>query len=890
MSNWKESRGSIPPRWLHCPRKAIKLIQNKFLAFKTPLSSAFDSQVPEECRFTIDMLFASLKSQKIKLGLWIDLTNTSRFYDKKKLEQYGCNYLKLQCRGHGETPSEEQTRTFVQVCKNFISYNPLEVIGVHCTHGFNRTGFLIISYLVETDGTSVDAGLVEFASARPPGIYKADYIQELYKRYDDVEDAPNPPPRPAWSLEYDDSTDEDRREGSSTDQDNYNQDVPNKRRRREHNNKNPVFMAGVPGVTPITDERKLSGIQRRVQDICSWKSSGFPGSQPVSMDEDNIRLLHEKPYGVSWKADGTRYMMLIQADGEIYFIDRDNSVFQVNGMTFPYLRDISRTLRDTLLDGEMVIDKADGKEYPRYLVYDVVMYDGKDVSKLPFHPDRFLIIEQEIIEGRTRAMKEGKLRKEREPFSVRLKCFWDLTHAASLLSEKFAKQLGHEPDGLIFQPSKEPYCPGPSPEVLKWKPLSHNSVDFRLKIVTESGEGILSKKVGHLYVGGIKEPFDKIKVTKQIKDLNNAIIECKYENGQWVFMRVRTDKSFPNSFNTAQAVCKNRTVLLWCTKELTVKEKRSLRINIEFDHATLVRWSPDGKAFLIHTAVANTIEVYKISKKPDGTLAAATKALEFPKRHTEDVVGMDIACTGKYIITCSKLNDLVVWDLKGQVLANVELHLGSTYRARISPCGRFVGTSGFTPDVNIWEVMFTKSGEFKQVAKAFDLAGHSSGILDLAISADSSNMATVSKDGTYRLYDTKIEFEKGEDPHVLLTGQWENTAIANVALSPNTEVLTIAHGSSLSFYSTITGLLDNTIEDIFMGPIMCLAFDAAGEYVLVAGDRHIKVFRNVTGYRVAIESAKRKLTQKQTSATKERLEKLIEDNRKFLQAMGEKCP
>lgn len=43
--------------------------------------------------------------------------------------------------------------------------------------------------------------------------------------------------------------------------------------------------------------------------------------------------------------------MLIQGDGEIYFIDRDNSVFQVSGLTFPHPRDISRTLRDTLLDG-----------------------------------------------------------------------------------------------------------------------------------------------------------------------------------------------------------------------------------------------------------------------------------------------------------------------------------------------------------------------------------------------------------------------------------------------------------------------------------------------------------------------------------------------------------
>lgn len=62
---------------------------------------------------------------------------------------------------------------------------------------------------------------------------------------------------------------------------------------------------------------------------------------------------------------------------------------------------------------------------------------------------------------------------------------------------------------------------------------------------------------------------------------------------------------------------------------------------------------------------------------------------------------------------------------------------------------------GFTPDVKVWEVGFTKSGEFKQVSKAFNLAGHSSGVYDFGFSADTSYMATVSKDGTYRFYDTK---------------------------------------------------------------------------------------------------------------------------------------
>ncbi|KAL6433230.1 hypothetical protein ACFW04_006444 [Cataglyphis niger] len=557
MSN--ESRGPVPPRWLHCPRKAMRLIQGKFLAFKTPLSSAYDNQVPEECRFNVDMFFANLKSQKIKMGLWIDLTNTTRFYDKKTIDDYGCKYLKLQCRGHGETPSEEQTHTFVQVCRNFIAHNPLEIIGVHCTHGFNRTGFLIISYLVEIDGSSVDAALAEFATVRPPGIYKDDYIKELYRRYDDVEDAPPPPPRPSWCLECDDSNIEDTDEGPSTENENScYEEGQGKKRRREFNNKNPVFMSGVPGVTPILEKMRLSGIQKRVQEICGWKSTGFPGSQPVSMDVDNLMLLHTKPYRVSWKADGTRYMMLVQGDGEVYFIDRDNSVFEVNGLKFPHVRDINRCLRDTLMDGEMVIDKDKGKDIPRYLVYDVIMYDGQDVSKLMFHPDRYSIIENKIIAGRLKAMKEGRLLKEREPFSVRVKYFWDVTLSKDLLGEKFAKQLSHEPDGLIFQPAKEKYCTGVSPEVLKWKPLSLNSVDFRLKIVTETGVGILPRKVGHLYVGGLKTPYGVLsKLTKQLKELDNAIIECKFDNGQWIFMRQRIDKSFPNSHSTADSVYKS---------------------------------------------------------------------------------------------------------------------------------------------------------------------------------------------------------------------------------------------------------------------------------------------------------------------------------------------
>ncbi|KAH6935285.1 hypothetical protein HPB50_005020 [Hyalomma asiaticum] len=330
-----------PPRWLNCPRKG-SLIAEKFLPFKTPLSEVYDAQ--------------------LKMGLWIDLTNTDRFYDPKVIEQREIRYLKLQCRGHGECPSVDQTELFIRVCHRFLSLNPLHIIGVHCTHGFNRTGFLIASYLVVNLSWSIEAAVRAVAEARPPGIYKADYLRELFKRYGDVDETPPAPPRPSWCDEENEDLDDD---GNALGGDGGGDGPVHTRRRREFNKKptltlgssrvprtqNPTFMEGVPGVVPITTQPKLLQIQRRCQELCEWESSGFPGSQPVSMDRENIKLLKEE-YMVSWKADGTRYMMLIDGENEVYFIDRDNCVFQVSGLCFPRRKDRSQHIQETLVDGQ----------------------------------------------------------------------------------------------------------------------------------------------------------------------------------------------------------------------------------------------------------------------------------------------------------------------------------------------------------------------------------------------------------------------------------------------------------------------------------------------------------------------------------------------------------
>lgn len=48
----------------------------------------------------------------------------------------------------------------------YIILMDILIAGVHCTHGFNRTGFLLVSYMVEEMNWGVEAAIHEFAQVR----------------------------------------------------------------------------------------------------------------------------------------------------------------------------------------------------------------------------------------------------------------------------------------------------------------------------------------------------------------------------------------------------------------------------------------------------------------------------------------------------------------------------------------------------------------------------------------------------------------------------------------------------------------------------------------------------------------------------------------------------
>ncbi|KMS93555.1 hypothetical protein BVRB_030300, partial [Beta vulgaris subsp. vulgaris] len=79
-------------------------------------------------------------------------------------------------------PSRENVRDFIQlVDDNLPPDKENGLIAVHCHYGFNRTGFLVCSYLCEVQGLDPDEAIERFRLARPPGIKHEHFIKELYR-------------------------------------------------------------------------------------------------------------------------------------------------------------------------------------------------------------------------------------------------------------------------------------------------------------------------------------------------------------------------------------------------------------------------------------------------------------------------------------------------------------------------------------------------------------------------------------------------------------------------------------------------------------------------------------------------------------------------------------
>ncbi|ESO04935.1 hypothetical protein HELRODRAFT_99280 [Helobdella robusta] len=320
----------------------------------------------------------------------------------------------------------------------------------------------------------------------------------------------------------------------------------------------------------------------------------------------------------------------------------------------------------------------------------------------------------------------------------------------------------------------------------------------------------------------------------------------------------------------------DRSIYVWIIKDFLNNSSKSIRVNVDYDHATKLCFSPDNKAFLVTLFSEETIRVYKMAKKEDGTLGKIQSAFDFPEKCPHEVLTIGIASTGLYVMTCYKNPIIKIWDIKGTLLTSIDtLQMNHTH-GRVSPCGRFVACSGFTSEVKVWEVTFSKTNEFKETTKAFQLGSHTSTIYSFDFNNDSTRMATISKDGTWKLWDTNIDYKRRQDPKLLRTWNCQSSFVGSslLCLSANGLSVAIANHGSVYIYNVYDEDCDR-IEDLCIGDIVAVEFSPSNAHLAVCTEKSIFVFHNVKGLKGFIKDLKLKIQSASTTSMKERIKEQI---------------
>jgi len=185
-SSKKGSKKEIPVfyyflhKWLRYPKYNQFIDGVNIIPFKAPLRSKFNAYLTNEQMFNFKEVYEFTASTNKPITDIIDLTTRAKYYDVDALDlaSYKVEYHKFEIRGKS-MPSDKMIEQIIGKIDELLKNN--RVVGIHCAHGVNRTGFIVCSYLVKKLGWKPEDALKEFQKARGQGIIHAVYTNGVLK-------------------------------------------------------------------------------------------------------------------------------------------------------------------------------------------------------------------------------------------------------------------------------------------------------------------------------------------------------------------------------------------------------------------------------------------------------------------------------------------------------------------------------------------------------------------------------------------------------------------------------------------------------------------------------------------------------------------------------------
>ncbi|KAF7857301.1 hypothetical protein EAF04_009542 [Stromatinia cepivora] len=346
----------------------------------------------------------------------------------------------------------------------------------------------------------------------------------------------------------------------------------------------PVHDIQAPGIQAHGEV--LHNMRKEVASLLGRPNPSFPGAQPVSFTRRHLDELMRQDYYVCEKSDGFRYLLYLTDDENReecqYLIDRRNDYWYIpkGGLHFPIPQNVAGFHRGTLIDGELVLDRAaDGSMQPKYLVFDCMFLDGNSLMNRTLDK-RLAYFTERIFTPYVELLRDYPDEKQYMHFLTEMKQM-QFGYAMDMMFRQILPNLPHGNDGLIFTCRGTEYKHGTDQHILKWKPENENSIDFKLALdfptvqpdSMDLAEGTTEPYIDYdaipicnLFVNAGNnrdewyatmhlepEEWEKLKALQE--PLNDRIVEC-YMDAQkrWRYMKFRDDKEVANHTSTVESV------------------------------------------------------------------------------------------------------------------------------------------------------------------------------------------------------------------------------------------------------------------------------------------------------------------------------------------------
>lgn len=170
----------VPDRWLDYTPMGERIPGTRFICMKVPLREYFLKDLEDHEKFNCTKALETAGEKGHNLGLVIDLSYSRKYYDPMEFESKNVLHKKIYVPGQ-QLPPPSIVDEFSNAVTKFERENEHndDLIAVHCTHGLNRTGYIVCRHLIDRKLFNPQDAIEAFNKARGHSIEREAYVQDL---------------------------------------------------------------------------------------------------------------------------------------------------------------------------------------------------------------------------------------------------------------------------------------------------------------------------------------------------------------------------------------------------------------------------------------------------------------------------------------------------------------------------------------------------------------------------------------------------------------------------------------------------------------------------------------------------------------------------------------